>query len=402
MYLKFESKFVLITFTPIEYKRTMILKSKLPNVGTNIFSVMSALAKEHNAINLSQGFPNFDCPTRLKSLVAYYMKEGYNQYAPMQGVPELTKSISNKIKNFYDADIDPTKEITITAGATQAIYCAITALVHPNDEVIVIEPAYDCYKPAIELCGAYAIPYSLKGPDYKIDWNKFHHLFSRNTRMIIINNPHNPIGKVLSEEDLLQLQKITQGTNIYILSDEVYEHLIYDDAKHQSVLKFPELYNRSVCTFSFGKTFHNTGWKMGYFVAPPAITEEIRKVHQFNVFSVNTPMQHAIAEFSENLDFFEDLPNFYKSKRDFFLSEMEKSRFIPIECNGTYFQLFDYSQISELPDTEFAKWLLKEHKIATIPVSPFRSKSVDEKVVRVCFAKTEEILKKAANKLCRV
>ena len=380
----------------------MILKSKLPNVGTNIFTVMSALAREHKAINLSQGFPNFDCPTRLKSLVAYYMKEGYNQYAPMQGVPELTKAISNKIKLFYGADINPKDEITVTSGATQAIYSAITALVHPNDEVIIIEPAYDSYKPTIELCGAYAIPYTLKGPDYKIDWSEFPHLFSRNTRMIIINNPHNPTGKILDEEDLIQLKNLTQGTNILILSDEVYEHLIYDDVKHQSVLKFPELYNRSVCTFSFGKTFHNTGWKMGYFVAPPNLTREIRKVHQFNVFSVNTPMQYAIAEFSENVDFFKELPIFYQKKRDFFLSKMEKSRFIPINSKGTYFQLFDYSQISDLPDVAFAKWLLKEHKIATIPVSPFRSKHIDEKVIRVCFAKTEEILEKASNKLTNV
>ncbi len=380
----------------------MILKSKLPNVGTTIFTVMSAMAKEHRAINLSQGFPNFDCPTKLKSLVAHYMKEGYNQYAPMQGVPALTKSISKKVNKFYKKKLDPSKEITITAGATQAIYCAITALIHPEDEVIVIEPAYDSYKPAIDLCGAYAIPYSLKGPDYSIDWKEFHHLFSRNTRMIIINNPHNPTGKVFSEDDMLQLQKITQGTNILVLSDEVYEHLIFEGAKHQSILKFPELYQRSISTFSFGKTFHNTGWKMGYFIAPPEITAEIRKVHQFNVFSVNTPVQHAIAEFSSDLQFFQDLPNFYQEKRDFFLNKMEKSRFQPIESSGTYFQLFDYSQISDLNDVEFSKWLLKEHKVATIPISPFRSKLVDEKVVRVCFAKTEDILKKAANKLCKV
>ena len=380
----------------------MILKSKLPNVGTTIFTVMSAMAKEHRAINLSQGFPNFDCPTKLKSLVAHYMKEGYNQYAPMQGVPALTKAISKKVNKFYKKKLDPSQEITITAGATQAIYCTITALIHPEDEVIVIEPAYDSYKPAIDLCGAYAIPYSLKGPDYSIDWKEFHHLFSRNTRMIIINNPHNPTGKVLSEDDMLQLQKITQGTNILVLSDEVYEHLIFDGAKHQSILKFPELYQRSISTFSFGKTFHTTGWKMGYFIAPPEITAEIRKVHQFNVFSVNTPVQHGIAEFSSDLQFFQGLPDFYQEKRDFFLNKMGKSRFKPIESNGTYFQLFDYSQISDLNDVEFSKWLLQEHKVATIPISPFRSKLVDEKVVRVCFAKTEDILKKAANKLCKV
>lgn len=380
----------------------MSLKSKLPNVGTTIFTVMSALAKQHKAINLSQGFPNFDCPAKLKGLVAHYMKEGYNQYAPMQGVPALTNSIAKKVKKLYGQKIDPSTEITITAGATQAIYCTITALIHPNDEVIIIEPAYDSYKPAIDLCQAYTIPYSLKGPDFKIDWSELHRLFSRDTRMIIINNPHNPTGKVLSETDMIELQRITSGTNILILSDEVYEHLIFDKAKHQSILKFPELYQRSISTFSFGKTFHTTGWKMGYCIAPPHLMEEIRKIHQFNVFSVNTPMQHAIAEFSKDLSFFEELSDFYQQKRDFFLDKMKKSRFTPIPSEGTYFQLFDYSGISDLPDTEFAKWLVEKHKVATIPISPFCTKFNNERIVRMCFAKTEDVLSKAAGKLCKV
>ncbi len=380
----------------------MINKSKLPNVGTTIFTVMSALAKEEKAINLSQGFPNFDAPTKLKALVAHYMKAGKNQYAPMQGAPELNQMLSKKINHFHGASIDPFREITVTAGATQAISNAITALIHPGDEVIVVEPAYDSYVPSIQLCGAYAVPYTLQAPDFKINWADLNRLFSRDTKMIIINNPHNPTGKVFSDEDFQELIRITKGTNIMILSDEVYEHLVFDGQQPRSVLSYPELRERSICTYSFGKTFHATGWKLGYVVAPPEITQEIRKVHQFNVFSVNAPMQYAIAEFSENLSYFEKLPDFFQTKRDFFLDKMKKSKFQPIASEGTYFQLFDYSQISDLDDVAFAKWLTKEHKVATIPISPFCTKQTNAKVVRMCFAKTEEVLGKAARKLAKI
>ena len=380
----------------------MNLRSKLPNVGTTIFTVMSAMAKEYDAINLSQGFPNFDPPAELIALVKKHMESGKNQYAPMAGAPELSNVLAKKINTLYGNDIDPASEITITSGGTQALFCAISAHIHPGDEVIIVEPAYDSYKPVVELCGAHVVPYTLTGPDYKIDWQALHRRFTRDTRMIIINNPHNPTGQVFDEHDLNELARITKGTNILVLSDEVYEHLIFDGKKHQSVLANPELYQRSLVTFSFGKTFHATGWKMGYCVAPPELMKEFRKIHQFNVFSVNSPKQHAIADFSKDFSFFAELPDFYQKKRDFFLQKMEKSRFKLISCSGTYFQLLDYSDISDLPDTEFAEWLVKEHGVATIPISPFCSIQTEDRVVRVCFAKTEAVLAEAAEKLVAI
>jgi methionine aminotransferase len=380
----------------------MRIRSKLPNTGTTIFTVMSALANQHGAINLSQGFPNFDCSELLKSLVHQHMLAGHNQYAPMTGVPQLRERIAAKIERLYAHAVDPATEVTVTAGATQAIFSAISAFVRPSDEVILLEPAYDSYRPSVELNGGVAIPYALTAPDYHVDWAAVGALVNPRTRMLIINTPHNPTGKTLSAQDLAAISGLLAGTDILLLSDEVYEHLIFDGAAHQSVLRFPALYERSLLTFSFGKTFHNTGWKVGYCVAPPALTAEFRKVHQFNVFAVNTPVQLGIADYLADPATYESLPAFYQQKRDFFLRQMEGSRFRPIKSEGTYFQLFDYSGISEEPDTAFAERLTIEHGVAVIPVSVFYSGGTDQRVVRVCFAKTEETLAQAAARLRQV
>lgn len=377
----------------------MEFQSKLPNVGTTIFTIMSALANKHGAINLSQGFPNFDCPQGLKDRVNYHMQNGKNQYVPMAGVPILREKLAAKMHRMYGCSVDPNSEITITAGGTQAIFTAISAFIKPTDEVILIEPAYDCYKPSIELVGGIPVPYELTGPDYKIDWDKMKSMITNKTRMIMINTPHNPIGKTLSKEDILELQSITSNTNIIVLSDEVYEHLIYDGKEHQSVLRFPELAKRSLVIYSFGKTFHNTGWKLGYCVGPEKLMIEFRKVHQFNVFSVNSFAQYGIADYLENPDSYLSLPGFYQQKRDFFQQAMEGSRLIPLKSEGTYFQLFDYSKISDEKDTDFAKRLTIEHGVAAIPVSVFYSSGRDEKKIRLCFAKTEDLLAKAGEKL---
>lgn len=377
------------------------LESKLPNVGTTIFTIMSALANEHNAINLSQGFPNFECSARLQRLIFDYMQKGYNQYAPMAGVPILRERLASKIEFLYNAKIHP-DDITITAGGTQALFTAITAFVKANDEVIIIEPAYDSYRPAIELCGGIPIVYELQSPDYQINWSEFTKLISPKTRMIMLNTPHNPTGTVWTKDDVLALQHLVKDTEIIILSDEVYEHLIFDNIEHQSILRFPELWERSMMVYSFGKTFHATGWKMGYVVAPPVLMSEFRKVHQFNVFSVNTPIQYAIAEFLEEPIEYLSLPDFYQEKRDFFLNATQQSPFIPLKCKGTYFQLFDYSKISDENDFDFAKRLIKEFGVATIPVSVFYSSKRDDKIIRLCFAKTEDTLTKAGELLSKV
>lgn len=377
----------------------MHIQSKLPNIGTTIFTVMSALAIEHKAINLSQGFPNFDCPEGLKERVNFHLQNGKNQYVPMAGVPILREKLAQKMEHSYGQRINPDSEITITAGATQALFTAIATFISPGDEVILIEPAYDSYRPSVEVVGGVPVIYELTAPDYRIDWDKFQQLISDKTKMIIINTPHNPIGKILSEEDMLTLQKITNNTNIIVLSDEVYEHLIFDKKAHQSVLRFPELFKRSLIVYSFGKTFHSTGWKMGYCVAPEPLMKEFRKVHQFNVFSVNSFVQYGIADFLEEQSFYLDLPRFYQQKRDFFQGAMAGSRLIPLKSEGTYFQLFDYSKISQEADTDFAKRMTTEFGVAAIPVSVFYSSGRDEKVIRLCFAKTEEVLSEAGGLL---
>ena len=381
---------------PMTFK---LAESKLPNVGTTIFSVMSALAKKHSAINLAQGFPDFYCDPRLKTFVSHYMYKGYNQYAPMPGIPELRNVLSAKFKKLYNAKVDPDSEITITAGATQAIFTAISAFVKNGDEVILVEPAYDCYGPAVELNGGIVVPYELQPPDYSIDWDKLSALISPKTKMLILNNPHNPSGAVFEKKDMEALQSILKNTSVILLSDEVYEHLIFDGKTHQSVLAYPEIYSRSIVTFSFGKTFHNTGWKMGYAVAPPQLMKEFRKVHQFNVFSVNTPMQYGLADYLSNPLNYIGLGDFYQERRDLFASEIEDTPFKAIPCKGTYFQLFDYSELSDLHDVDFAVELTKKYGVATIPVSVFYTAKTDHKVVRFCFAKKPETLKLAGEKL---
>ena len=377
----------------------MIVSSKLPGVGTTIFTVMSALAQEHGAINLAQGFPDFPSSQRLNELVAHYMRQGYNQYAPMAGVPILRQRIAEKIDGLYGVKIDPDKEITITCGATEGIFTAIGALVSPGDEVIIFEPAYDSYRPSIELFGGVTKSFELSAPDYTIDWDLLMRLISMKTRMIIINTPQNPIGKILNPADLQALEKLVSSSDIIILSDEVYEHMVYDGHEHQSVLRYPALRERALAVYSFGKTFHNTGWRIGYCVAPPALTAEFRKVHQFNVFSINTPMQYALADFLEDPHEYLGLGTFFTHKRDFFLDAIEGSLFRPLLSEGSYFQLCDYSQISTEPDVDFCRRLTMEYGVAAIPVSVFYHSKRDEKIIRFCFAKKEETLERAAKLL---
>jgi methionine transaminase len=379
-----------------------MFQSKLPNVSPSIFAVMSRLANQHNAINLSQGFPNFETSPRLHSLVHEAMCKGHNQYAPMQGHLPLRERLVEKIASLYSVDIHPDNEITITAGGTQALFTAIMTLVHPGDEVIVIEPAYDSYIPTIELCGGIPVVYELCAPDYALDWTKLATLVSPKTKLLILNTPHNPTGKVWSKEDMQALDALTKNTDIVLLSDEVYEHLIYDGLQHESVLRYPTLRERSFVVYSFGKTFHATGWKMGYCIAPPQWTTEFRKIHQFNVFSVNTPIQHALATFLETPEEYLGLNNFYQKKRDFLLKSLEKTTFVPLKCQGTYFQLYDYSAISDENDLAFANRLTTQYGVAVIPLSPFYSSRKDEKIIRLCFAKTEETLEKASELLEKI
>ncbi len=377
----------------------MIVSSKLPGVGTTIFTVMSALAQEHGAINLAQGFPDFPSSQRLNELVAHYMRQGYNQYAPMAGVPILRQRIAEKIDGLYGVKIDPDQEITITCGATEGIFTAIGALVSPGDEVIIFEPAYDSYRPSIELFGGVTKSFELSAPDYTIDWDRLMRLISMKTRMIIINTPQNPIGKILKPADMQALEKLVSSNDIIILSDEVYEHMVYDGHEHQSILRYPALRERALAVYSFGKTFHNTGWRIGYCVAPPALTAEFRKVHQFNVFSINTPMQYALADFLEDPHEYLGLGTFFTHKRDFFLDAIEGSLFRPLLSEGSYFQLCDYSQISTESDVDFCRRLTMEYGVAAIPVSVFYHSKRDEKIIRFCFAKKEETLERAAKLL---
>ena len=380
----------------------MKLDSKLPNLETTIFAVMSAMANKYNAINLSQGYPNFTSDEKLMNLVHEAMQSGYNQYAPMQGAIQLREVISGKFEFLYKTTYNPDNEITVTAGATQAIYTAITAVVKKGDEVIVFRPAYDCYVPTIELNGGKAISIQLSKPNYKVDWNEVKKAITSKTRMIIINTPHNPSGTVFSKEDMLKLQALTSGTDIIVLSDEVYEHLIYDNEQHHSACLFPDLKSRSFITASFGKTFHNTGWKMGYCCAPKDLMDEFIKVHQFNVFSVNHPMQIALAKYLEDKNTYLGLSEFYQKKRDLFLGLMKDSRFKFKPSKGTYFQAADYSAISNQNDLEFVTWLTKEKGVAAIPVSAFNLNKKDEKMIRFCFAKTDDTLVKAAEILCKL
>lgn len=372
------------------------INSKFSHQKTSIFAVMSALANENKAINLSQGFPDFPISQKLIDLVHKYMNKGYNQYAPMTGVPELREQIALKTEYLYNAKYDPDKEINITAGATQALHTVMASIIRDNDEVIVFEPAYDAYVPLIQLHGGIVRNVQLKFPDYHIDWQEVKKLISNRTRMIIINSPHNPTGSILKEEDLLELEKVTDKSDIIVLSDEVYEHLIFDHNKHQSVCRFPELASRSFVVGSFGKTFHATGWKIGFVLAPENLMREFRKVHQFVVFTVNTPIQYAVAEFLTDKTNYEDIGKFYQRKRDYFQNLIKSSLFEVFPSEGTYFQLLNYKSITDETEIDFAVRMTKEFKLASIPVSAFYHKSIDNHVLRFCFAKKEETLEKAA------
>jgi methionine aminotransferase len=379
-----------------------IISTKLPKVGTTIFTVMSTLANEFNAINLSQGFPNFPVSEELISLVNKYMKLGYNQYAPMMGVKELREIISEKTASLYKVIYHPDSEITITSGGTEALFAAISAVVTNGDEVIVFEPAYDSYIPAIELNGGIPVCISLKYPDYKIDWNEVKSKISLKTKLIIINTPHNPTGAVLDKSDLNELVNIVQNSNIFLIGDEVYEHIIFDGLKHHSLMTIPELQQRSFIISSFGKTFHVTGWKTGYCVAPKELTTEFRKIHQFLTFSTFTPLQYALAEFLKNPENYNGVPAFYEKKRNTFLESIKNSKFTFIPSKGSYFQNLCYSKISDEPDTDLAIRLTKEIGVASVPISVFYKDKIDEKILRFCFAKEDETLLKAGEKLSKL
>ena len=383
------------------FASSMEIQSRLPDLGTSIFSVMSKMALENNAINLSQGFPDFKVSEELIELIHRQMKAGHNQYAPMPGVPSLRKVIADVINQTYNHQVDAETDITITAGGTEAIFATITGLVQPGDEVILFDPSYDCYDPAIRLNGGVPIPINLNPPDFAVDWDKVKSKINPRTRMIMINTPQNPSGAVLSESDLKTLEEIIRPYNIMVISDEVYERIIFDGKIHQSVLRFPELASRSIAIFSFGKTFHATGWKVGYAVAPKEITQEIRKAHQFITFSVNTPVQLALAEYMTKPEHYTGLSTFYQQKRDFFLDQIKSSSFQPMACYGSYFQLLSYKGISEKSDRDMAEWLTRQHKIASIPISVFYKDKTDSKLLRFCFAKGEETLIKAGEILKR-
>ena len=379
-----------------------MVRSKLPNIGTSIFAVMTEKANKHNALNLSQGFPDFNPPTKLVDLVAKYMHSGNNQYAPMPGVMQLREKIAEKTEALYGHAYNPETEITVTAGATEAIFTSITAFVQEGDEVIIFEPAYDSYAPVIKANGGSPVYVGAKLPDYKIDWEEVNKIVNARTRMIIINTPHNPTGSILSAEGIEKLSKLVAGTKIMILSDEVYEHIVFDGAEHHSVVKYPELIDRSIIISSFGKTYHATGWKTGYCLAPENITKEIRKMHQFNVFSVNTPIQYALAEFLNEKDEYLNLSKFYQKQRDEFLDLIKGTKFKFKPSQGTYFQLLDFSEISDEKDFDFADRLISEFGIASVPVSAFYHDAFDSKVLRFCFAKSSDTLKKAAELLHKV
>ena len=378
------------------------LRSRLPSVGTNIFTVMSKLAAEVGAINLSQGFPDFDCDPALIDAVVRHMRAGLNQYAPMPGALALRQAIAAKYARSHAATYDPETEVTITSGATEALFDAVASMVHPGDEVVILEPCYDSYVPSIELNGGVPVVVPLRLPDYRIDWDAVAAAVTPRTRLLIINSPHNPTGSIVTAADIAALIELVRRTGLFIVSDEVYEHIIFDGATHESMARHPELAARSFVVGSFGKTYHVTGWKVGYVVAPAALTAELRKVHQYVTFSTVTPLQHGIADLLNGQRGLNDLPAFFQRKRDLFLRLMEGSRFKPLPCRGSYFQLMDYSAISDLPDADFALWLTREHGVAAIPTSPFLYKTEAPRVVRFCFAKKDETLEQAAERLRRV
>jgi len=378
------------------------IASKLPNVGTTIFTVMSRLAAEHNAINLSQGFPDFDCAKELRDLVTKYINAGLNQYPPMAGVMRLRERIAEKTASLYGAAYDPEHEVTVVPGATYGIFTAVATLVRPGEEVILFEPAYDSYGPAVEVSGGVPVYVTLRYPDYSIDWRQVSRAITPKTRAMIINTPNNPTASVFSGEDMRMLEGMLRGTDVVVISDEVYEHIVFDGHRHQSVARFPGLSERSIIVNSFGKTYHVTGWKMGYVLAPRELMAEFRKVHQFNVFVTNGPLQHVLAEYMENPDAYLSLASFYQRKRDFFLDGLKGSRFKPLPSRGTFFQNLCYDAISDEKDTELAVRLTKERGVASIPVSVFYREPPEHRVLRFCFAKSDETLARGAEILCRI
>jgi methionine transaminase len=378
------------------------IHSKLPHVGTTIFTVMSVLANEHKAINLGQGFPDYNMSEELIALVNKAMTSGYNQYVHMNGLPVLRERLAEKIADLYSTAIDPDTELTITPGGTYAIYTALTTILQPGDEVIVFEPAYDSYIPNIEINGGVPVLIPLVYPGYKIDWELVKEKITPKTKLIMLNTPHNPTGAVLDGDDILQLQNIVKGTGIFILSDEVYEHLIFDGKKHESMLRYPDLYERSFVCFSFGKVYHCTGWKLGYCVAPPALMKEFRKVHQFNCFTCNTPVQVALAAFLQQKEHYLQLGGFLQQKRDYLKALMEQTKFIALPSYGSYFQLYSYSNITDESEKDFAVRLVKEYGVATIPTSAFYKNGEDNQVLRFCFSKNESTLEEAANRLMKL
>lgn len=381
---------------------TPALISKLPEVGTTIFTVMTNMAHQYGAINLSQGFPNFDVDERLIQIVEKHMRDGKNQYAPMQGVLELREQIARKAHLVYGISCDPEHHITIAAGATEALFAAILCSVGPGDEVIIFEPAYDSYSPAIQLAGGIPIPLAMRFPNYAIDWDRVKDTISKKTQLIVLNSPHNPTGAILREADIAALMDITRGSDLFIVSDEVYEHIIFDANRHESMLRYPELAARSFTIGSFGKTYHATGWKVGYCIAPESLTNEFRKVHQYLTFAVNTPVQHAYAEYMADEHTYLGVAAFYQRKRNLFLDLIRNSKFRPLSCHGTYFQMLDYSEITNESDIVFAERLAKEHGVAAIPPSVFYHTGEDNHVLRFCFAKQDATLERAAERLCAI
>jgi methionine aminotransferase len=378
------------------------IESKLPQVGTTIFTVMSSLAAELGAVNLGQGFPDFPMSDQLVSLVARAMQEGHNQYAHMNGLVALREVLAEKIAGLYGTLVDPASQITITPGGTYAIYTALTTVLRPGDEVIVFEPAYDSYIPNIEINGAIPVRIDLRFPDYHIDWDEVRRRITPRTRMILLNSPHNPTGAVLRPDDIEQLRSVVKNTRIFIHSDEVYEHLIFDQIPHQSILRYPDLLERSFVSFSFGKVFHCTGWKLGYSVSSPALMQEFRKVHQFNCFSCHTPSQFGLARYLTDKESYLSLSAFVQQKRDYFGKLMAQTKFTPLPSYGSYFQLYKYDRISDESDKDFAIRITKEYGVASIPVSVFYQSGKDDKVIRFCFCKKEETLEKAVERLIKI
>jgi methionine aminotransferase len=381
---------------------TLSVTSKLPDVGVSIFAVMTRLANEHGAINLSQGFPDFDCDPALADAVAAAMRAGHNQYAPMPGVLALREALAKKVEVCYGPTYDPQSEIQIVSGATAGLYAALTAFVRSGDEVVLFEPCYDSYVPVIRLSGGTPVFASLRYPDYRVDWDEVRRAISRRTRVILVNTPHNPTGRMWTADDMRQLASIVDGTDIVLISDEVYEHVVFDGRSHESLLRYPDLRQRACVISSFGKTFHTTGWKVGYCVAPQPILAEVQRVHQFMTFTVHTPSQFAFAEFVARDPIASQLPAFYQRKRDLFLRLIEGSRFRPLACDGTYFQLLDYSAIANDPDREMAMRLITQHGVASIPCSAFLYQDRGGPVLRFCFAKKDETLRAAAERLRQI